>query len=937
MSRNIRSSVKVAVGVFILAVFLAGFPADFAIRTIQTSKLIDESVMRGVAPFANRFLTNRAQANPGTRSRTVSFYIGTFATNGTNATLKALNATNTLPDASSFTFGLAEGSVVVQDAYIDWTVHFNASGTATQATDLFMQFDACVDPCTPNAWATSNIASTSATTDYFSNSGESDVGNFKMDVTNEPQLATYTGGSTLRGQFGYCIGTDAAAPIDCGGAATVAAQIGYVTGVLHVTYTYDDTSPSYTNTVTYPLESNTAGDSGSKKAFQAAGCTLGSNCPTFTYNVAVPEFSASSSQWFALNGAGNPNGATDYTATVRVGTGAQSQTQVFEEARSANDFGMAFLVSSVAGLTVNTTSTLERTGTGNTMHTLGGEVFETYFASSSAATKTRTIRLPYGEICATQVATLCTATTSVSFPESGVVIKKAWHRIAYSESSATAATLTASTRIGSNATTTNVYNIATSTLAAVQQDLVYDVIASSTYTTMATATPANPITVLVGTTYSAARGATSGELMITYTYTGESAGYNVSQWVFAGNSNNDNNVSTSTMSTTSPIIPETSGVRILRGGLRASFLGMDSDLAPPADHGGTANTQMALGANMVASGSCTSTAAFSSLPDNGTEDNTVLLYKNVTATLTTSTSQTYTPCYVDRMVISDNTAGFQVSGDLIVTYAVDIVLNSPPTLSALTLNGGSAITLTENTSTSIAVVGTATDLNGNADISFATGTIYRSGISGGAACTSDENNCYRVASSSCVKSNCSGNSCDFTCTAKIQYFADPTDSGTFSAENWLGEITATDIAGTTGVSTTASGVELNTLFSLNVTSALNFGSLSPGGDSGTVNQVATTTNTGNAAIDAELSGENMVFGANTITVGNEKYATSTFTYSSCTICTALTTTPTRYELDLPKPTSTASVEDTVFWGLGVPNGNPPGSYTGTSTFTGIAD
>ncbi|MEK7608468.1 MAG: hypothetical protein AAB495_02730 [Patescibacteria group bacterium] len=263
--------------------------------------------------------------------------------------------------------------------------------------------------------------------------------------------------------------------------------------------------------------------------------------------------------------------------------------------------------------------------------------------------------------------------------------------------------------------------------------------------------------------------------------------------------------------------------------------------------------------------------------------------------------------------------------------------NNLPTLSALLLNGGSAITVIENTSTSIAVTGTATDLDGNADISFATGTIYRSGVGGGASCTSNENNCYRVASSSCAKSNCSGNSCDFTCTAKIQYFADPTDSGAFSAENWLGQITATDAAGATGVSTTVSGVELNTLFSLNITNSINFGSLLPGGDSGAVNQIATTTNTGNAAIDVEFSGTNMVFGANTIAVGNERYATSTFTYSSCTVCTALTTIATAYELDLAKPTSTAVVEDTVFWGLSVPNGNPPGSYTGTSTFTAVTD
>ena len=265
-----------------------------------------------------------------------------------------------------------------------------------------------------------------------------------------------------------------------------------------------------------------------------------------------------------------------------------------------------------------------------------------------------------------------------------------------------------------------------------------------------------------------------------------------------------------------------------------------------------------------------------------------------------------------------------------------ILANVAPIVSNVVLNGGSAITLTENTSTTISLTGTATDANGNADISYATATIYRSGVGGG--CAADENSCYLVASSSCAKSNCSGQSCDFTCTVTgIQYFADPTDAGAFSAQNWLGQITAVDAAGANGASTTSAGVELNTLNSINVTSAINYGTVLPGDDTGAVGQTVTSTNTGNAAIDLEISGTDLVFGGSSIVSTHQKYATTTFTYSTCTVCAALSTTPTSYEVDLPKPTSTATVQDTTFWGAFVPNGNPVGIYTGTNTFSAIGD
>ncbi len=260
--------------------------------------------------------------------------------------------------------------------------------------------------------------------------------------------------------------------------------------------------------------------------------------------------------------------------------------------------------------------------------------------------------------------------------------------------------------------------------------------------------------------------------------------------------------------------------------------------------------------------------------------------------------------------------------------------NQPPVVSAVTLNGGSPITVTENTSTTINLTGTITDPDGFADISSATGTIYRSGA--GSGCTSDDNSCYKI--SSCSLSGCSGNSCTATCSANLWYHADPTDAGPFSGQSWQGNITGTDAAGATHVSSTASGVQLNTLLAVIVTSAINYGSVGPGENTGAVTQTAIVINTGNSAIDIDLSGTNMVLGGNAITVGNQKYATSTFSYSSCAVCTALTTIDTAYELDLAKPTATSTaITDDVFWGLAVPGGSASGVYNGTSTFTAIAD
>ena len=225
-------------------------------------------------------------------------------------------------------------------------------------------------------------------------------------------------------------------------------------------------------------------------------------------------------------------------------------------------------------------------------------------------------------------------------------------------------------------------------------------------------------------------------------------------------------------------------------------------------------------------------------------------------------------------------------------------------------------------------------MNGFGDLAYATASIYRTGV--GVLCAADDANCYQLASPSCTFSNCSGVSCALTCSADVQYFADPTDIGTFSADTWKARVSVFDNAALTSSSTSA-GVELLTLRAISVTPLINYGTLSVGSDTGSNDATSTVTNSGNSSNDLELSGTDLTAGGSTIAVTNQKYASTTFTYSSCAYCAALSTSPTSYEADLPKPTSTASVSDDLFWGLFVPVGTGGVPHQGENIFMAISD
>ncbi len=258
-----------------------------------------------------------------------------------------------------------------------------------------------------------------------------------------------------------------------------------------------------------------------------------------------------------------------------------------------------------------------------------------------------------------------------------------------------------------------------------------------------------------------------------------------------------------------------------------------------------------------------------------------------------------------------------------------------PTISNISLNGASDISLVEGTTTNVTMTATVTDLNGYSDLVFGTSTLYRSAV--GASCTANQNNCYQMASTSCAYSSCAGNACTLTCTAPMQYFADPTDTGVYAGQHWLTTIAAQDSTGLRDTQTISGvGVNVSTLWGLAVNTAnIIFPQLHPGENSTSTNVTTTVQNTGNAVINIKLLGSNLTNVASTtyIPVGSQEYSTTTFAYGSCAACQYLSGSATNVTIDIPKPSSTTTPSvGNVYWGISIPTGVGADSYSGSNTF-----
>jgi len=263
----------------------------------------------------------------------------------------------------------------------------------------------------------------------------------------------------------------------------------------------------------------------------------------------------------------------------------------------------------------------------------------------------------------------------------------------------------------------------------------------------------------------------------------------------------------------------------------------------------------------------------------------------------------------------------------------------PPFISNFQLNNSQNIVLTEGTTTTVYASSTVTDFNGFADIISATSSIYLSTAS--AACTSNAQYCYQIATSSCAISNCAGNSCNFMCRADLQYFAEATDASSTNyattSTSWLATMAVTDSTGLKDTET-AIGQDVLTLYGLEVNEGnIAFASTTPNSDTGRTVSTTTVRNTGNSAISIDVIGTDLTNGANSIPVGQQKVASSTFQYASCSLCTVLQgASAQNLNVNIPRPNSTSTAQTTdLYWGIAIPNGTSAGTYAGSNTFIAV--
>lgn len=264
----------------------------------------------------------------------------------------------------------------------------------------------------------------------------------------------------------------------------------------------------------------------------------------------------------------------------------------------------------------------------------------------------------------------------------------------------------------------------------------------------------------------------------------------------------------------------------------------------------------------------------------------------------------------------------------------------PPVVSNVQLNEQNDITLTESTTTAINATATVYDHQGCSTISSVIAKIYRSGVTNGKDCTTDDNNCYSVASCSQDEGSCTGPDdpeATYTCSIEMQFHADPTDSGTpWASQYWRVWIEATDDSGLTGEGYSPSNApEVLSLIALDVTNSIIYGSLNPGEKNDPLDKITTITATGNVSLDVNLYGTTMTSGENSIVVGQQKYALSENTaYDEGT--SLLVSPGEEAELDCPKTTIAGSPQTkNIWWGIEIPVPQVPGDYSGTNTFEAV--
>ena len=284
------------------------------------------------------------------------------------------------------------------------------------------------------------------------------------------------------------------------------------------------------------------------------------------------------------------------------------------------------------------------------------------------------------------------------------------------------------------------------------------------------------------------------------------------------------------------------------------------------------------------------------------------------------------------------------------------VNNVAPVVSNVVINGGSNIALTEGTTTAVTITADVTDNNSCADPEISSVEIskffspYSHKSDGTLQCGtcspaggSPSFDCIVSVSCSVVGGSCTGLSdttASYTCTLDMPYYASPTDLYT-GTHNWSVAIGAWDDDSAYHFNSDTEEV-LSLLGGSSSPTLLDYGTLTVGNSNDPLDKVITTSPTGNLVLDQQhnATGNNLCvnystcIGGTPIPITYQKYSlTSSTSYASGT---ALATTATTVQLDLPRQVSSTVPTKDTYWGIQIPTGTVSGVYSGLNVITYVS-
>ena len=645
----------------LLALLLSSLPLDVILARIvelhRDSMVVDKIYLAWIDPnVVDNFglKTREARANPGTRAKTVEFYMGQLEATA------AGQANNTAYTFTAQTINLPESSVAVQSAYLEYTLQ-GAYTTLAYMSGFTLRFGQTAGTCPQTVTLNSRAAAAGLTSP--AGAAETHVYDLRADVTAD--FSGYTGGTDLCAQSGYTFVFTAGA----------AGQIQSPSAKLVVTYEYDDTSATQLNTVYYPIEYAT--NQGTKATQTAAGANT-----NFTYTTTAPELAAAvdlKSQFFEVNSNVVVTSTTDLNAAFcRFSSGvcgAYTGAHYFDAAQRSGG-AYKFLVDALPGYTFNDAGAAFRwRNTGRANNLQGGVNVMTYTYDNTAAVKTKTVRFGAGEVITAAASGVKSALTgpTVVLKEGGVQVQKAWFKI--ETSTAAADSLRMTTKVGANAESTpdanDTYAIAMSSADASQRNYIYHIIPSADYAEMNSNAGSGVLTQM-SADWTTGGGSVSAELYITYTYTDESSGWTDTRTAFAGQQTVNGATTWSTAAgAVDPAIPDTGGTVAVA----SQYIHMQEYTV-----NSTANEARG---TAISAGACSSTNG--STAEITAIAKPIALFELTGSVVTTNDATTYAACYSSAQAALFN-------GVLVYTITVSINALTVTTsgTQATTLVSGSA-------------------------------------------------------------------------------------------------------------------------------------------------------------------------------------------------------------------------------------------------------